>query len=185
MPLDDAVSVADDFLNSGEIVAIRGRNTDDTRHIHATSGDLANGKSLIVLINAGSAAAAEVVAGALQDAHRATLVGIRRLVQRHRGSVGTADLPLWIRIYGAIHLTTGHYVTPAGHLIEASVFCPTSRRRRTFPTISSRNLGRIWQGYASPGSYIPPDPKADKALNLAYDMLRNPKASTAVPPTKN
>jgi carboxyl-terminal processing protease len=178
-PLDDAVSVADDFLNSGEIVAIRGRNTDDTRHIHATSGDLANGKSLIVLINAGSAAAAEVVAGALQDAHRATLVGTRSFGQ---GSVGTL-IPLGPD-YGAIHLTTGHYVTPAGHLIEAKGISPDVEAAQDLPD-DLKPQPKADLKDTKLESYIPPDPKADKALNLAYDMLRNPKASTAVPPTKN
>jgi len=178
-PLDDAVPVADDFLESGEIVAIRGRSADETRHIRATSGDLANGKSLIVLINAGSAAAAEVVAGALQDAHRATLVGTRTFGQ---GSVGTL-IPLGPD-NGAIHLTTGHYVTPAGHLIEAKGISPDVEAAQNLPD-DLKPQAKADLKDTKLQSYIPPDPKADKALNLAYDMLRHPKANTATPPAKN
>jgi len=171
--LDDAVSVADGFLESGEIVAIRGRGTDDTRHIRATPGDIAKGKPLIVLINAGSAAAAEVIAGALQDGRRATLVGTRSFGQ---GTVGTL-IPLGGE-NGAIHLTTGHYVTPAGHLIESKGISPDVEAQQDLPDdlkpqakIEPKDKDKLLQ------SYIPSDSKADKALNVAFDLLRNPKSN--------
>jgi carboxyl-terminal processing protease len=180
--LDDAVSVADGFLESGEIVAIRGRGADDTRHIRATPGDIAKGKPLIVLINAGSAAAAEVVAGALQDDRRATLVGTRTFGQ---GTVGTL-IPLGAD-NGAIHLTTGHFVTPAGHLIESKGLTPDVEAEQDLPDnlkpqikIEPKDKDKQLQ------SYIPSDPKADKALNVAYDLLRNPKSKNdkPAPPAK-
>jgi carboxyl-terminal processing protease len=178
--LEDAVSVADDFLESGEIVAVRGRNADEAKHIRATPGDIANGKPLIVLINAGSASAAEVVAGALQDGRRATLVGTRSFGQ---GTVGTL-IPLGAD-NGAIHLTTGHYVTPGGRLIESKGLAPDVEAQQDLPDELK------WQAKTEPKdkdkvlqSYIPSDPKADKALTVAYDLLRNPKADKATPPAK-
>lgn len=180
--LDDAVSVADGFLESGEIVAIRGRTADDTRHIRATPGDIANGKPLIVLINAGSSAAAEVVAGALQDDRRATLVGTRSFGQ---GTVGTL-IPLGAE-NGAIHLTTGHYMTPAGRLIESKGISPDVEAQQELPDslkpqmkIDPKDKDKQLQ------SYIPSDPKADKALTVAYDLLRNPKSKSEKesPPAK-
>jgi carboxyl-terminal processing protease len=178
--LEDAVSVADSFLENGEIVAIRGRNADDTRHINATPGDLINGKPLIVLINAGSASATEVVAGALQDGRRATLVGTRTFGQ---GSVGTL-IPLGAD-NGAIHLTTGHFVTPAGHVIDTKGIAPDVEAQQDLPDnlkpqlkIEPKDKDKQLQ------SYIPSDPKDDKALTIAYGLLRNPKADKPTPPAK-
>src|SRR5882757_7867254 len=75
--LDQAISVSDAFLQKGEIVSTRGRNAEETQLFNARPGDLTNGKPVIVLINGGSASASEIVAGALQDHGRATLVGSR------------------------------------------------------------------------------------------------------------
>ena len=178
-PLDDGVSVANDFLDSGEVVAIRGRGTEDTRHIRATANDLAKGKSLVVLINAGSAATSEVVAGALQDARRATLVGTHSFGQ---GSVGTL-----IQLgpdNGAIHLTTGHYVTPAGHPIEGKGISPDVEAVQDLPD-DLKPSPKAELKDPKLQSYIPSDPKADKALNVAFDMLRHPKPGATVPPVKN
>jgi len=178
--LEDAVSVADGFLESGEIVGVRGRTAEDTKHIQAKPGDIAKGKPLIVLINAGSAAAAEVVAGALQDDRRATLVGTRSFGQ---GTVGTL-IPLGAD-NGAVHLTTGHYVTPAGHLIERKGISPDVEAQQDLPDnlkpqtkIEPKDKDKLLQ------SYIPADPKADKALTVAYGLLRNPKSepSKSEPP---
>lgn len=111
--LDAAVKVSDSFLEHGKIVTIRGRDGRDGRDFEATPGDLLGGKPIIVMINAGSASASEIVAGALQDHKRGVLVGSRSF---GKGSVQTI-LPLSNE--GAIKITTARYYTPSGRSIQA------------------------------------------------------------------
>ncbi|MHC8495143.1 S41 family peptidase [Thalassospira sp. SM2505] len=110
--LDQAISVSDAFLDKGEIVSTRPRDTQNTERYNARSGDLAEGLPMIVLINDGSASASEIVAGALQDHRRAIIMGTRSF---GKGSVQTI-LPMPGNV--ALRLTTARYYTPSGKSIQ-------------------------------------------------------------------
>lgn len=116
--LTQAIAVSDAFLDKGEIVSTRGRNSRDSERYNATEGDLSNGKPLVVLINGGSASASEIVAGALQDHRRAVVIGTKSF---GKGSVQTV-VP--VRGDGAMRLTTSRYFTPSGRSIQALGVAP-------------------------------------------------------------
>ncbi|NWG72660.1 MAG: S41 family peptidase [Parvularculaceae bacterium] len=118
--LEQAVAVSDAFLEGGEIVSTRGRRVKDTLREMGTPGDRTKGKPIVVLIDGGSASAAEIVAGALQDRNRALLLGTKSF---GKGSVQTV-IPLQNGLQGALRLTTARYYTPSGRSIQAEGIDP-------------------------------------------------------------
>jgi len=194
--LDQAVSVTSAFMARGEVVSTRGRTPEETQRYTARGGDLTKGKPLVVLINGGSASASEIVAGALHDHKRATLIGTRSF---GKGSVQTI-IPLGTG-NGALALTTARYFTPSGHSIQALGVKPDIEVLQEVPDelkgraelkgeASMRgHLSAEGAEQTGSQSYVPPDEKNDKALSAAYNLLRGvtvnadvrPSPKTAVP----
>ena len=161
---DQAVSVCDAFLEKGEIVSTRGRAAGETRRFNARAGDLTRGKPLMVLIDGGSAAASEIVAGALQDHRRATVIGARSY---GNGSVHTI-IPLGSG-NGALRLVTARFFTPSGRAIEATGISPDIEIVQQAPDERPNAEGGEQKRSRS---YIPPDPKDDKVLQAAIERIR-------------
>jgi carboxyl-terminal processing protease len=216
--LDQAVLVSDAFLERGEIVSTRGRHADEVQRFSARAGDLLETKPIIVLLNGGSASASEIVAGALQDHRRATVVGTRSF---GKGSVQTI-IP--IGRAGAIRLTTARYYTPSGRSIQAKGIEPdievlpeVPEELRDVAAVSEADLrghllgdgekkkeetapqadetaatpaeepatpateGEEEEPSGALSSYVPEDPKDDKQLTYAFDLLRGIQVNARFP----
>jgi len=187
--LDQSIGVADAFLDQGTIVITKSRQ--EMERSNASPGDIADGKKLVVLINGGSASAAEIVAGALQDHHRAILVGTRSF---GKGSVQTI-IPLGSK--GALMLTTARYYTPSGRSIQAQGIkpdvvleeeLPEGQHKRPEDTEAEANL----RGHLKPettesasqedngsSSYVPQEKNKDTQLQYALDLVRGSRSVAA------
>ncbi|WP_292636152.1 S41 family peptidase [Mesorhizobium sp.] len=190
--LDQAVSVSDAFLNRGEIVSTRGRDPKDVTRFDAKPKqvDDINGKPMIVLVNGGSASASEIVAGALQDLRRVTVVGTQSF---GKGSVQTI-IPLGEN--GALRLTTALYYTPSGKSIQGKGITPDIKVEQPLPPeLQGRDLTRgesDLKGHikgadesttgSGSAAYVPPDPKDDLQLIYAEQLLRGQKTNPSFPP---
>jgi carboxyl-terminal processing protease len=178
--LDQAISVSDAFLDKGAIVLTRGRNLKETQRSNARPGDIADGKKIAVLINGGSASASEIVAGALQDQRRGTIIGTRSF---GKGSVQTI-IPLDGN--GALRLTTARYFTPSGRSIQAKGIDPNIVVEQELPEELKKkirkprgeaglrgHLKNVGEKEASGSSaYVPKDPDKDTQLKYALNFVR-------------
>ena len=188
--LDQSIAVSNAFIDRGEIVSTRGRNADETQRYNARPGDISKGRPLVVLINGGSASASEIVAGALQDHKRATIMGTRSF---GKGSVQTI-IPLG-QNNGAIRLTTARYYTPSGRSIQAKGIEPDVMIQEDIPAdLKGKDLdtkgeaslkGHLTNGPEEHGSsaYVPADPAKDNQLIAAEDLLRGIKRAANATPT--
>jgi carboxyl-terminal processing protease len=188
--LDQAVGVSDLFLDGGEVVSQRGRDPRDIERYNARAGDILGGLPIVVIVNTGSASAAEIVAGALQDRKRAEVVGLTTF---GKGSVQTV-IPLRGGVDGALKLTTARYYTPSGRSIQKTGIDPDlevaatrdqaqliANRSFQFSEASFRNALNAEEGKARKGAHEPAEAPptgfdekdGDFQLTRALDVLKH------------
>src|SRR6201999_4337836 len=177
------------FLNGGEVVSQRGRDPQDIETYDAKGRDVLNGLPLVVLINSGTASASEIVSGALQDRHRASIIGVTSF---GKGSVQTV-IPLRGGLDGAVKLTTARYYTPSGRSIQKTGITPDLEVAETreeaqqianvafqFTEASFRNALNADEGKTRVGPHEPAEAppaafdekKGDFQLTRALDVLK-------------
>jgi carboxyl-terminal processing protease len=191
--LDQAIAVADDFLDKGAIVLTKGRNLEETQRANARPGTkITDGKPIVVLINGGSASASEIVAGALQDHKRVTVVGTRSF---GKGSVQTI-IP--IGASGALRLTTARYYTPSGRSIQAKGIDPDVVVEQELPPELQSKIPEKPHGEASlrghlkgeigkdkkeesgSSAYVPKESEKDTQLQYALKFVRGEEVEQAM-----
>ena len=182
--LDQAISVSDAFLEKGAIVLTRGRNLKEAQRSNARPGDITDGKKIAVLINGGSASASEIVAGAIQDQRRGTIIGTRSF---GKGSVQTI-IPLDGN--GALRLTTARYFTPSGRSIQAKGINPNIVVEQELPDELKKKVrkprgeaglrghlkGEDDKEASGSSAYVPKDREKDSQLKYALNFVRGLKA---------
>ncbi|MEP9350837.1 S41 family peptidase [Xanthobacter sp. KR7-225] len=192
--LTQAVEVSSAFLDRGEVVSTRGRNPEESQRYNARGGDRTKGKPVIVLVNGGSASASEIVAGALQDHKRATVLGSRTF---GKGSVQTI-IPLGREgENGALRLTTARFYTPSGRSIQAKGIEPDIILVQDLPDEEKAKLGATGDGRSESSlkghlkngeeeqtgspAYVPPETKDDTQLKLAIELMKGQVKNAAFP----
>jgi carboxyl-terminal processing protease len=194
--VDQAVFISDAFLSRGNVLSTRGRSAEENARYDANADDLdkkVENLKLIVLVNGGSASASEIVAGALQDQKRATLVGTRTF---GKGSVQSI---ISLGQSGAMRLTTSRYYTPSGRSIQAAGIMPDIEVFQDVPEeLQGRDeiigeaaldgqIGGGTEDEATTGSsvYVPSDREKDNQLQYAIDLMLGEKSNEAFPPNPN
>jgi carboxyl-terminal processing protease len=177
--LDEAIAMSDLFLTSGDIVSQRGRVASENEYYKAESvykGDIAKGLPLIVLVDAGSASASEIVAGALQDQHRAVIMGERTFGKGSVQSMFNIDRT------SAVKLTTARYYTPSGHSVQEGGIEPDIRvpqlsdpdaAKRAERALRESDLrGHLVNEAALDDKLLETDKQPDPRFKLTADQLK-------------